>query len=144
MHIAMQVVTSLSISSLTDWLICQSTLPASDKQPVFMMTSSNGTFSALLAICAWNSRVPSEFSAQRPMTRSFGVFFNLRLNKRLSKQSWCWRFKTPLRPLWRHCNERHVSQTWIILIPASMNIYIHYKCGKKWLIIHRWSLGIDK
>ena len=43
------------------------------------------TFSALLAICAGNSPVP-----KRPVTRSFDVFFNLRLNKRLSKQSWCW------------------------------------------------------
>ena len=33
------------------------------------------TFSALLAICAGNSPVPSEFPAQRPV--SFGVFFDL-------------------------------------------------------------------
>ena len=33
-----------------------------------------------------NSPVPCEFPAQRPMTRSFNVFFDLRLNKRLSKQ----------------------------------------------------------
>ena len=32
--------------------------------------------------------VTGKFPAQRPVTRSFGVFFNLRLNKRLSKQSW--------------------------------------------------------
>ena len=38
------------------------------------------TFSALLAICAGNSSVPGEFSTQRPVTRSFDVFFNLRLN----------------------------------------------------------------
>ena len=42
------------------------------------------TFSALLAICAGNSPVPGEFPAQRPVTRSFNVFFDLRLNKRLS------------------------------------------------------------
>ena len=45
------------------------------------------TFSALLAICAGNSPVPGEFPFQRPATRSFDVFFDLRLNKRLSKQS---------------------------------------------------------
>ena len=45
------------------------------------------TFSALLAICAGNWPVPGEFPAQRPVTRSFDVFFDLRLNKRLSKQS---------------------------------------------------------
>ena len=42
------------------------------------------TFSALLAICAGNSLVTDGFSAQRPVTRSFDVFFDLRLNKRLS------------------------------------------------------------
>ena len=44
-------------------------------------------FSALLAICAGNSPVPGEFPTQRPVTRIFDVFFDLRLNKRLSKQS---------------------------------------------------------
>ena len=42
--------------------------------------------------------------SQRPVTRSFDVFFDLRLNKRLSKQSWGWWFETPSRSLWRHCN----------------------------------------
>ena len=46
------------------------------------------TFSALLAICAGNSPAYGEFSAQRPVKRSFGVFFDLCLNKRLRKQSW--------------------------------------------------------
>ena len=45
------------------------------------------TFSALLAICAENSPVPGEFSAKRPVTLSFDVFFDLRPNKRLSKRS---------------------------------------------------------
>ena len=38
------------------------------------------TFSELLAICAGNSPVTGEFPAQRPVTRSFDVFFDLRLN----------------------------------------------------------------
>ena len=63
------------------------------------------TFSALLAICAGNSLVPGEFPAQRPVTRSFDVFFDLRLNKQSSKQSWGWWFETLPRPLWRHSNE---------------------------------------
>ena len=62
------------------------------------------TFSTLLAICAGNSSVPGEFPAQRLLTRSFEVFFDLRLNKRLSKQSWGWWVKTLSRPLWRHSN----------------------------------------
>ena len=63
------------------------------------------TFSALLATCAGNSPVPGDFPAQRPVTRSFDVFFDLRLNKRLSKQSWGWWFETLSCPLWRHCND---------------------------------------
>ena len=61
------------------------------------------TFSALLAICAGNLPVTGEFPAQRPVTRSLDVLFDLRLNKRLSKQWWGWWFGTPLCPLWRHC-----------------------------------------
>ena len=41
---------------------------------------------------------------QRPVTRSFDVFFDLRLNKRLSKQLWGWWFETPSWSLWRQCN----------------------------------------
>ena len=44
------------------------------------------TFSVLLAICAGTSPVLDEFPAQRPEARRFDVFFDLRLNKRLSKQ----------------------------------------------------------
>ena len=49
-------------------------------------------------------RSPVNIPAQRPVTWSFDVFFDLRLNKRLSKQSWGWWFETLSRPLWRHCN----------------------------------------
>ena len=47
--------------------------------------------------------VTGEFPSQRLVTRSFDVFFDLRLNKRLSKQSRLWWYGTPLRSLWRHC-----------------------------------------
>ena len=45
------------------------------------------TFSALLALCVGNSLVAGEFPAQRPVTRSFDVFFgyawiNYSVNKR--------------------------------------------------------------
>ena len=69
------------------------------------------TFSALLAICAGNSPVPGEFPTQRPVTRSFDVFFDLHLNKRLSKQSWGWWFETPTRSLWRQCNVCDIKYT---------------------------------
>ena len=70
------------------------------------------TFSALLAICAGNSPATGEFPAQRPVTRSFDVFFDLRLNKRLSKQWWGWWFETSSRSLWRHCNEASEYDCW--------------------------------
>ena len=63
------------------------------------------TFSASLALCAGNSPVPGEFPSQRPVTRSFDAFFDLRMNKQLSKQPWGWWFETASRSLWRHCND---------------------------------------
>ena len=62
------------------------------------------TFSALLVIRAGNSPVTSEFLTQRPVMRSFDVFFDLRLNKWLSKELWDWWFETPSCSLWRHYN----------------------------------------
>ena len=38
------------------------------------------------------------------VTQGFDAFFDLRLNKWLSKQSRRWWFETPSRSLWRHCN----------------------------------------
>ena len=63
------------------------------------------TFSTLLALCARNSSVTGEFPSQRPVTRSFDVFFDLRLNKRLGKQSRHWWLGTQSRLLWRHCDD---------------------------------------
>ena len=55
------------------------------------------TFSALLDICAGNG----EFPAQRPVTRSFDIIFDLRLSKRSSKQSLGWWVETLSCALWR-------------------------------------------
>ena len=75
------------------------------------------TFSALLVICTRNSPVPGEFPANRPVTQSFDVFFDLRPNKRLIKQSWGWWFETPSSSLWRHRNEnRNYSKSQQTLI----------------------------
>ena len=59
------------------------------------------TFSALLALCTGNSPVTGEFPSQRPMTRNFVVYFDLRLNKRLSKW-WGWDLR-------RHCAHHDVT-----------------------------------
>ena len=66
--------------------------------------------SALLAFSAGNSPVTGEFPAQRPVTRSFYDFFDLRSNQQLNKQ---WRrgwFETPRRSLWRNCNALYVKR----------------------------------
>ena len=60
-------------------------------------------FLALLDLCEGNSPVTSEFPSQRPVTRNFDIFFDLRQNKLLSKPSTRRWFETPLRSLWRHC-----------------------------------------
>ena len=44
---------------------------------------------------AGNSPVTGKFPSQRPVTRSFDFFFDLHLNKRVSKQSWGWWFEMP-------------------------------------------------
>ena len=49
---------------------------------LWMLFHQMETFSTLLAICAGNSPIISEFPAQRPVTWSFGIFSDLRLNKR--------------------------------------------------------------
>ena len=67
------------------------------------------TFSVLLALCAGNSLVTSEFPSQRQVAWSFDVFLDLHLNKRLSKQLWGWWFETSLQSLWHHCYDSHGS-----------------------------------
>ena len=78
-----------------------------------MMRHQMETFSALLALCAGNLPVSGEFPAQRSVTRSFDVFFDLCLNRRLSKQSWGWWFEKLSSPLWRHCNALAWPWSWI-------------------------------
>ena len=67
------------------------------------------------------------------MTRSFGVFFDLRPNEQLSKQSWGWWFGTPSRSLWRQCNYRPFSRVrdinvfWLwVLLYVYRSSYVQY------------------
>ena len=83
------------------------------------------TFSVLLDFCVRNSPVTSEFPSQRPVMQSFNVFFDLRLNKRLSKQSWGWWFEMPLRSLWCHCND----QPWYLLNVHDEQVLVFYQYG---------------
>ena len=69
-----------------------------------MMTSSNGNIFPVTGPLYGESTCHMWIPAQRPVTRSCDVFFDLRPNKRLSKQWWGWWFETSSRPLWRDCN----------------------------------------
>ena len=99
--------------------------------------------SALLTFCAGNSSVTGEYPEQRPVTRRFYVFFDLRLNKRLSKQSWGWWFETPSRSLWRHCNgvsnhpQLHCLCKWLIRLITKNKAPHYWAFGRR---IHRISL----
>ena len=75
------------------------------------------TFSVSLALCVGNS------PAQRAVTWSFDVFFDLRLNKRLSKQLWGWWFDMPSRSLWRHCNEKSSGNWWPFCLGLNVLIF---------------------
>ena len=80
------------------------------------------TFSALLGLCEGNSPVTGELPSQRLVTRRFDVFFDLRLNKQSSKQSWGWWFETPLCPLWRRYNDQK-GNDWLICFPCCLMTY---------------------
>ena len=82
------------------------------------------TVSAARALCAGNSPANGEFPLQRPMTQNFDMFFDLRLNKRLSKQSRRRWFETPLRPLWRYCN-------------VADSMFMHTEADMKWPLFCR-------
>ena len=71
-------------------------------------------FSALLALYDCKPMVIGGFPSQRPLTRSFGIFFDLHLNKRLSKQWW---FETPSR----RYDVTVISHGSIILSPRVFN-----------------------
>ena len=81
-----------------------------------LMTSSNGTFSALLALCAGNSSVTGEFPSQRPVTRSFGFFFDL---------SWTngWANSRDASDLRRHRAHYHVT----IMVFLSVRLNQHHR-----------------
>ena len=78
-------------------------------------------YSAPLALCAGNSLVTGEFPTQRSVTQSFGLCFDLCPNKRLSKQSWGWWFKTPSCPLWRQSNGQ-------VLHVGHLHIHVRVPC----------------
>ena len=117
------------------WTICMieyKSIKCRMKPCSTMMTSSNGNVSALLAICAGNSPVPVNSPHKGQWRGAFDVLFDLRLNKRLSKQSWGWWFETQSCPLWRQCND---SSTWLLTMKNT-----HQTTTKEtWISITLWQ-----
>ena len=77
-----------------------------------MMTSSNGNIFRVTGPLCGEFTGPGEFPTQRPVTRSFDVFFDLRLNKRLSKQN------REAGDLSRHCGHYDVIGMLAMEIPV--------------------------
>ena len=77
------------------------------------------TFSALLALCVGNSG-HQWIPCTKASDAELWCFFDLRLSKRLSKQSWGWWFKTPLHPLWCHCNYYTYPRGVLSWLPVSL------------------------
>ena len=102
------------------------------------------TFSALLALCVGNSPVTGDFPAQRPMTRSFDIFFDLRLNNWLSKQSWGWWSETLSHPLWRHRNEWSSLYRDNPMLSDNICPRPKFLSGKCLLSVHCLRIGMDK
>ena len=94
-------------------------------------------FSALLAICVGNWPTTGEFPTQRPVTRSFHVFVNLRLVKRMNKQWWCWRFETSSCPLWRQCNYYRGLPGSVLDMANEFKLLISIYVDEAWLITAR-------
>ena len=98
--ITLKVTTYEHIICLTTWTVKKSIFHI--KSP--LMTSSSGNIFRVTGLLCGEFIGPDEFPSQRPVMRSFDVFFDLCLNKQVSKQSWGWWSETPSSSLWRQCN----------------------------------------
>ena len=105
---------------------------ASDRLAANMMTSSNGNIFRVTGPLRGGFTGQRLIPAQRPVTRNFGVFFDLRLNKLLSKQSKRRWFETPSRSLWRHCNGTSQSEA-----------MFENSCKLTWILTRRFFSNTD-
>ena len=99
------------------------------------------SFSALLDLCAGNSPVNGKFPAQRLMTRSFDVLFDLRVTNRLSKQSEDWWFDRPLHPLWRHFNAIAYMIISSTIYPIEHAVVVHFEKHELAVLKHLNTYG---
>ena len=121
-----------------------------DTQPL-MMTSSNGNIFRVTGPLCGEFTGPGEFPTQRPVTRSFVVFFDLRLNKRLSKQPRGWWFETPSCSLWRHRNVSRMCHFDEVFVFSSLHChhFDNFRWSRRWKFrqnddIFVWLLPVVK
>ena len=79
-------------------------------------------------------------STQRPVTRSFDIFFDLDLNKRLSKQSWGWWLEAPSSSIWRYCNGLNLIH---VYKRAPEEIFLSCIAVGLIILTHLWHLNIE-
>ena len=99
----------------------RSVSPSLSRRHGVMTTSSNGNILRVTSHLCGEFTGPRWISGKRPVTRSFNVLVDLRLNKRLSKQSRGWWFETLSHPLWRHCNGINNDNTGAIFMRGIFN-----------------------
>ena len=99
--------------------------PRSDSEAISMMTSSNGNIFRVTGPLCGEFTGPGEFPTQRPVTRSFDIFFDRRLNERLSKQPRGWWLETLSCSLWRQSNAVRPSR-WSNQCPYRLSIEIFH------------------
>ena len=121
------LVVDVSVCRRFDQLPIHILKPQCSEFPMTWWRHQMETFSALVALFEGNSPVTGEFPSHRPVTRSFDVFFDLRLSKRFYKQSRRWWFETPSWSWWQHCNW-YVT---VLLITLYVTVYpcIDYRYG---------------
>ena len=109
-------------------------------------TSSNGNIFSLLDLCEGTGG----FCSQRPVTRSFGVFFDLRLDIRLSKQPRRRWFERPSRSLRRHWNVlREIIMVKITKSPWQGDTFCNTNplkgksAGHRWIFLLKYHYGAE-
>ena len=110
-----------------------------------MMTSSNGNIFRVTGPLCGEFTGPGEFPTQMPVTRSFDVSFDLRLNKRVSKQPWGWWFETPSWSLLRQCNGTLLAVVWLFsrfrfIIYAYIHNHHHFGTSLRTNYIIPWKI----
>ena len=83
--------------------------------------------------CYWDT---SYISKECQFHALIDVFFDLLLNKRLSKQPWGWWFETPSWPLWRQCNDHGL---WCYASWAQQQQW-HWLCTIKGPCLTWWNI----